>query len=86
MKQFNFSLVEGNLTGDPVITPDGVCNFTITACEGTKFFDISCKSKLGENCYKYLKKGSRVLVSGKIQNTHVSMEGREINFLTRGSK
>ena len=66
----------GNLTRDPDLhyTPgDGVavCRFTIASNtgfgEGADFYDCVAWRKQAENVAKYLKKGSGVMVSGRLE-------------------
>ena len=71
----------GNLTRDPELasTTSGVsvCRFSIAVqrrysnAEGEReadFFNIVVWRAQGENCHKYLKKGSKCAVSGALQN------------------
>jgi len=71
----------GNLTKDPEVNTTSNdlvnCKFSVavtrryTSSNGTKdtdFFTIVCWRGLAENCGKYLRKGSKVGVSGSIQN------------------
>lgn len=71
----------GNLTRDPelAVTNSGisVCRFSIAVsrrfsnAEGereTDFFNIVVWRGQGENCHKFLKKGSKCAVSGSLQN------------------
>ncbi len=107
MNHFNLSVVEGHLAKDPTLeTVSGkhpLCKFTVgtnrsyTKKNGEKveevaFFDITTWYKLAETCSKYLKKGSRVLISGNLKqdtwkdkegkfHSKVYLEGKEINFL-----
>ena len=75
----NFTIIIGNLTRDPVLrsTQDGtsVCSFGVAVNRkktknnqdpGADFFDVSAWRELGENCNKYLSKGSRVAVVGRV--------------------
>ncbi len=77
----NKAFLIGNLTRDPELrtTNSGiaVCTFSIavnrrfTSQSGEKqtdFFNIVAWRGLGENCGRYLKKGSKVGVMGSIQN------------------
>lgn len=77
----NKIIVTGNLTKDPDYgeTSGGVsfCKFSVavnrsyTNSEGerqTDFFPVTAWRGLADNCGKYLKKGSKVLVSGSLQN------------------
>ena len=67
----------GNLTRDPESrtfqkgeTDGKVCNFTVAASVGygqykrTEFIRVTAWNGLGKNCMEYLKKGSKVYVSG----------------------
>lgn len=71
----------GNLTRDPELatTTSGVsvCRFSIAVsrrysnADGereTDFFNIVVWRAQGENCHKYLKKGSKCAISGALQN------------------
>jgi len=77
----NKALLIGNLTRDPELStiPNGtsVCKFSVAVnrrfsnAEGnrdTDFFNIVAWRGLGENCGKFLKKGSKVGIVGQIQN------------------
>lgn len=50
-----------------------VCNFTVAADEGfgerkqTEFFRVNAWRGLGESCFKFLKKGRAVYVSGPVK-------------------
>ena len=78
----------GNLTRDPELTETSngamVCKFAIAVTreyrnnEGTRdtdFFNITVWGARGENCGRYLKKGSKVAVVGSLQNR--SYEGQD---------
>ena len=84
----NKALLVGNLTRDPELStiPNGtaVCKFAIAVnrrfadAEGnrqTDFFNIVCWRALGENCAKFLKKGSKVGIVGQIQNRTYEQDG-----------
>jgi len=75
----NISFIIGNLTKEPQkIELDGksLCKLNIAVNENytkdgerpSQFFSIAVWNKLAENCLKYLKKGSKIAVIGKIQN------------------
>ena len=77
----NKCILIGNLTKDPELTTTSngvaVCRFTIAVsrrysnADGereTDFLNIVVWRSLGENCHKFLKKGSKVGVVGNIQN------------------
>jgi single-strand DNA-binding protein len=108
MQNFNFSVIEGNLVEDPTVMQvkgdRKLCKFTIgnsrdfTKANGesvrdANFIPVTTWAKLAENCGRYLKKGSRVLVSGVLkQDSYTDKEGRsrkaffidgkEVNFLS----
>ena len=96
----------GNLTRDPeqTQTPSGVavCKFSIAVSRDfkdsdgnreTDFFNITVWRGRAENCGKYLKKGNKVAIVGKLQNrTYEDKDGvkrtvteiiaDEVEFLT----
>ncbi|MBR5899800.1 MAG: single-stranded DNA-binding protein [Clostridia bacterium] len=102
----NKVILVGNLTRDPELseTPSGiaVCRFAIAVsrdfanAEGnreTDFFNITVWSGRAENCGKYLKKGNKVAIVGRLQNrTYDDKDGNkryvtdvvasEVEFLT----
>lgn len=76
----NLLFIIGNLTKEPEKV-DGVSstlcklnvavNENFTKEDGTRpvqYFNVTVWNKLGDNCLKYLKKGSKVGILGKIQN------------------
>ena len=86
----NKIILIGNLTRDPEITTTNsgvsVCRFSIAVSRGftsgqdnngptADFFNIVAWRGLGENCHKFLKKGSKCCVVGRIQN--VSYEAND---------
>ena len=97
----------GNLTKDPELrsTPDGisVCSFTVAVNrrnhrEGeaeADFFRVTVWRERGENCAKYLQKGSKVCVIGSVSvTTYTGNDGTvkaslevkevtEVEFLTK---
>ena len=77
----NKTILVGNLTRDPELTetPSGVavCKFSIAVSRDyadadgnreTDFFNITVWRGRSENCGKYLKKGNKVGIVGKLQN------------------
>ncbi len=77
----NKCILIGNLTKDPELstTSNGiaVCRFSIAVSRKfanaggereTDFFNIIVWRSVGENCHKFLKKGSKVGIIGNIQN------------------
>lgn len=76
----NKCILVGNLTKDPELTTTSngvaVCRFSIAvsrryaSADGnrdTDFLNIVVWRNLGENCHKFLKKGSKVGIVGNIQ-------------------
>ena len=81
MRGFSKAIITGNLTRDPELrtTPNGasVCSFSVAVNrvyrdsngeqkEDVSFIDCSAWGKLGEMSNQYAKKGSGVLVSGRL--------------------
>ena len=81
MRGFSKAIITGNLTRDPELrsTTNGtsVCSFSVAVNrvyrdssgeqrEEVSFFDCSAWGKLGETINQYAKKGSGVLVSGRL--------------------
>ena len=81
MRGFSKAIIAGNLTRDPELrsTPSGnsVCSFSVAVNrvyrdqsgenkEDVSFIDCSAWGKLGEMIANYAKKGSGVLVSGRL--------------------
>ena len=82
MRGFSKVVIAGNLTRDPELrsTPSGssVCGFSVAVNriyrdssgeqkESVSFFDCSAWNKLGETINQYAKKGTGVLVSGRLE-------------------
>ena len=79
----------GNLTRDPESrtfqkgeTDGKVCNFTVAASVGygqykrTEFVRVTAWNGLGKTCMEYLKKGSKVFVSGTpMVNVYTNRDG-----------
>lgn len=83
----NIAFLIGNLTKDPQKI-DGVektlCKLNIAVNENytnadgerpVQFFIVSVWGKYAENCLKYLKKGSKISVVGKMQNRSWEVDG-----------
>jgi len=81
MRGFSKAIIAGNLTRDPELrnTPSGasVCSFSVAVNrvyrdasgeqkEDVSFIDCSAWGKLGEMISQYAKKGTGVLVSGRL--------------------
>lgn len=71
----NKLIIIGNLTHSPdtrTVNDKTVCNFTVavnskrSGAEDATFFRVAAWNKTGENCQKYLVKGSRVAVEGSV--------------------
>jgi len=89
----NKVILIGNLTRDPELTTinngASVCKFAIAVNRrfadadgnrGVDFFNINAWRALGENCAKFLKKGSKVCVVGQIQNrSYEAQDGTKRN-------
>ncbi len=85
----------GNLTRDPETrtiqkgeTDGKVCNFTVAASTGygeykrTQFVRVAAWNGIGKTCMEYLKKGSKVWISGTpTVNTYVNNEGNAVGNL-----
>ncbi len=98
----------GNLTRDPELSTVGssnasVCRFAIAVNrrangnQETDFYNVTVWRALGENCAKFLKKGSKVAISGEIQirnyedkegNKRVSVDvvADAVEFLDRSNR
>ena len=85
MNQVNLT---GNLTKDPELktlsTSTAVTSFTIAVNSGwgdnkkTSFIPVKVWNKTAENCHKFLNKGSKVAVSGRIDTGNYEKEGKTI--------
>ena len=90
MRGFSKAIITGNLTRDPELrtTPNGasVCSFSVAVNrvyrdsngeqkEDVSFIDCSAWGKLGEMISQYAKKGTGVLVSGRLDQR--SFEGKD---------
>ncbi|MBR2542981.1 single-stranded DNA-binding protein [Candidatus Saccharibacteria bacterium] len=91
MRGFSKAIITGNLTRDPELrtTPNGasVCSFSVAVNrvyrdsngeqkEDVSFIDCSAWGKLGEMINQYAKKGTGVLVSGRLdQRSYENKDG-----------
>ena len=90
MRGFSKAIITGNLTRDPELrtTTNGasVCTFSVAVNrvykdasgeqkESVSFIDCSAWGKLGEMINQYAKKGTGVLVSGRLEQR--SFEGKD---------
>ena len=110
---FSKAIIMGNLTRDPEMrtTPSGasVCGFSVAVnrtyrdgsgnnVDQVSFIDCSAWGKLGETIGQYAKKGSGVLVSGRLEQrswedkntgqkrSRVEIVAEDFNFLPRGGQ
>lgn len=80
----------GNLTKDPVCRDAGeskVCNFSIAINEyhytnGTKnqstfYIDVECWNRQAENCTRFLAKGKKVAIEGKLKTNSWEKNGQK---------
>lgn len=78
MSSFNRVVVMGNLGKDPELrhtqSQKAVCSFSVATTEKkkdgndvTEWHNIVVWDKQGESCHKYLSKGKKVLVEGRLQ-------------------
>lgn len=89
---FNKAIILGNLGKDPELRTAGqsnVCNFPVATSESwigkdkqkqekTEWHRIVVWGKQADNCHKFLKKGSKVLVEGRIQTRKWEKDGKEM--------
>jgi single-strand DNA-binding protein len=82
----------GNLTKDPICKDAGdskVCNFSIAINEyhynngsknqSTFFIDIECWNRQAENCTKFLSKGNKVAIEGKLKSNSWEKNGQKFS-------
>lgn len=88
----NSVVLIGNLARDPEIrytqTQIAVCNFTLAVNRqktrnnenpGADFIRIAAWGKQGENCNRYLQKGRKVAVRGRIQTgSYTNRDGQKV--------
>ena len=79
--------ITGNLIADPetrtVSSGKTVCTLRIAEHDGdkTNFFNILAWGVLGEACSKYLTKGRKVLLFGKVaQREYINKEGKKMSI------
>lgn len=104
----NISIIVGNLTKDPLKVEgtektlarlNVACKENYTDEDGNRpsqFFNVCVWGAVAENCLKYLKKGSKVAIIGKIQNRSWEQDGvkkyateiiaSEIEFISTANK
>ncbi|MEE0888564.1 MAG: single-stranded DNA-binding protein [Candidatus Saccharimonadaceae bacterium] len=113
MRGFSKAIITGNLTRDPELrsTPNGasVCSFSVAVNrvyrdasgeqkEDVSFIDCSAWGKLAEMINQYAKKGTGVLVSGRLdqrswedkntgqKRSHVEIVVEDFNFTSNGPR
>jgi len=82
----------GNLTKDPVCRDAGdskVCNFSIAINEyhynngsknqSTFYIDVECWNRQAENCTKFLSKGNKVAIEGKLKSNSWEKNGQKFS-------
>lgn len=86
----NNVILIGNITRDPDVRytsaqdPVCVCRMSLAVNEGygenqkTNYIPIVAFGRTGENCERYLKKGSKIAVQGKIQTGSYEKDGQKI--------
>ena len=86
----NNVIISGNITRAPEVrysagdNQTAICRFTVAVNEGygdkqrTSFIPVVVFGKSAENCEKYLTKGSKVLVKGRIQTGSYEKDGRTV--------
>jgi single-strand DNA-binding protein len=86
MTHLNKIILQGNLTRDPEyknVGDSGLCTFAVATNRKYKdqeevcFTDIVVWGKLAEICSKYLHKGSKALVEGRLKLDTWEQEGKK---------
>ena len=84
----NVVALTGRLTKAPVTRYGGqdnsvaITRFTLAVDDkdGADFINIKCLGRTAERAEKWLSKGSKVEVTGKIKTGHYTKDGREVYF------
>ena len=87
----NLAIIIGNLTKDPELkystgqNQTAVCKFSVAVTDGygdkeqTSYIPVVVFGKQGENCERFLAKGSKTCVRGRIQTgSYTNKEGRKV--------
>ena len=82
----NIVTITGNLGKDPEYRESNtnVCKFTVAVTDGygekqtTSWIPVVCFGKTADNCSKFLRKGSKVAVVGRIQTGSYEKDGRKV--------
>lgn len=91
MSSVNSVFIVGNLGKDPEVKQLGtgttVCSFSVATSyqgangtEKTSWHNVQAWQKTAENCAKYLKKGSKVCVEGRIDYSESEKDGKKTYF------
>jgi single-strand DNA-binding protein len=100
---YSFTIIEGNLTKDPEFSKTNsghdICKFSVAVNDNFKkdvvsFYDVIAWGKLAEVCNRYLNKGSKAMVSGKMiqerykdkngnNRTSWKLNANEVNFISK---
>jgi single-strand DNA-binding protein len=106
MRNFNLAVLEGRLVSDPELryTQNGtaLCRFSIAnnndyykddeLQKQVNFVDVTTWAKLAERCNEYLKKGTRIIINGRLKQdrwqddnggnrSKISIVGNQVQFL-----
>lgn len=110
MSSMNHTILLGGLTRDPELRHAGaggaICKFSLAVTEeykdkngkeqkSTLYIDIDAWGRLGEAVAKYVRKGSAVLVQGRLQleqwtakdgakRSKISLRATDVQFLDKG--
>ena len=86
----NSVILIGNLTRDPELrystgaNQTAICKFSIAVNDGfgenkrTSFVPVTVFGKAAESCDKYLEKGRKVAISGRLQTGSYEKDGRKV--------
>lgn len=84
----NNVVMSGNLTFDPEIVTlqsgDKKCNFRLAVSgrnNRADFFPVTVWGQNAQNCFQWLKKGSRVLIRGRLTLISYEKDGAKRNFV-----
>ena len=87
----NQIIIIGNLTEAPELrvsqsSGKHICRFTVATNDGygdkkeTNFHRVVCFDKTADNCEKFLSKGSKTAVTGRVKYGNYEKDGRKIYF------
>lgn len=83
----NIVMLIGNLTKDPEVRYKGelaICKFSIAVTDGygekktTSYIPVTVFGRSAENCERFLSKGSKAAVKGRIQTGSYEKDGRKV--------